>query len=269
MPAEELGPPHGRLTEHADDAPGPRQGYRVPHARAATGVGALYTPGTTVLIPDWRSCPAGVCRFSTTTSHSLGSNIPSAEGPLDEASTRVQAIHPSGLPLARHHSDGTSSSFGFPPSFAPRRPGARRRTSRVGTGHRARTRNNALRHRPSLQSNVVHSWCATSRRTDRWGTLAIGRRASPVRAHCETVCAGAIVRVQPKWGCASPHRSERAWLLRASSGNRADVSALRVSSSPRRRSRVAVSQRFRRIAAHRRTAGSRFVGARDRRCRRG
>ena len=29
-----------------------RRGYRVPHARAATGVGAPYTPRTTVLIPD-------------------------------------------------------------------------------------------------------------------------------------------------------------------------------------------------------------------------
>ena len=123
-----------------------------------------------MLTPDWRSCPAGARRFSTTTSHSLGSNIPSAEDPLDEASTRVQAIHPSGLPLARRRPDGTSSRFGFPPSFAPRRPGAGQRTSRVGTGHRARTQNNALRHRPSLQSNVVHSWCATSRRTDQGDT---------------------------------------------------------------------------------------------------
>ena len=46
------------------------------------------------------------------------------------------------------------SPSAFPPSFAPRRPGAGRRTSGAGTGHRARTRNNALRHRPSLQSSV-------------------------------------------------------------------------------------------------------------------
>jgi hypothetical protein len=65
IPGEELGPPHGRLTDPQTGV-GPRRGYRVPHARAATGVGALYTPGTTVLTPDWRSCPAGACRFSTT-----------------------------------------------------------------------------------------------------------------------------------------------------------------------------------------------------------
>ena len=59
--------------------------------------------------------------------------------PVDEASTRVQAIHPSGLPLAHRRPDGTSNSFGFPLSFAPRRPRAGQRTSRAGTGHRART----------------------------------------------------------------------------------------------------------------------------------
>jgi hypothetical protein len=32
-------------------ASGPRRGYHVPHARAATGEGALCTPGTTVLTP--------------------------------------------------------------------------------------------------------------------------------------------------------------------------------------------------------------------------
>jgi hypothetical protein len=44
---------------------GPRRGYRVPHARAMTGVGALYTPRTTVLAPIWGTSPAGVCRTST------------------------------------------------------------------------------------------------------------------------------------------------------------------------------------------------------------
>jgi hypothetical protein len=45
VPAEELSPPRGRPTrQHL--LPGPRRGSRVPHARAATGVGALYTPRT-------------------------------------------------------------------------------------------------------------------------------------------------------------------------------------------------------------------------------
>ena len=40
---------------------GPERGSCVPHTRAATGVGALYTPGTAVLIAtrgDYRPAPA-------------------------------------------------------------------------------------------------------------------------------------------------------------------------------------------------------------------
>ena len=49
----------GRLTGHATGEPGPRRGYRVPHARAATGVGALNTPRTAVLLPaEGRARPA-------------------------------------------------------------------------------------------------------------------------------------------------------------------------------------------------------------------
>jgi len=56
MPAEELRSPHGRLT---DPKAGPRRGYRFPHARAAAGVGASYTPRTAVLIPaEGRARPA-------------------------------------------------------------------------------------------------------------------------------------------------------------------------------------------------------------------
>ena len=50
IPAGGLGLPHGRLTGQ-DHPPGPRRGYRVPHARAATGVGAPYNPRTMVLSP--------------------------------------------------------------------------------------------------------------------------------------------------------------------------------------------------------------------------
>jgi hypothetical protein len=49
IPAGGLGLPCGRLTGRAA---GPRRGYRVPHARAATGEGAPYTPRTAVLFPD-------------------------------------------------------------------------------------------------------------------------------------------------------------------------------------------------------------------------
>ena len=83
----------------------------------------------------------------------LRSNTPPDGVPLDEASMRVQAIHPSGLPLACGNPDGTGA-LGLSPEL--RTPPTRSRTTHVGagTGHRARTWNNALRHRPSLQSCV-------------------------------------------------------------------------------------------------------------------
>ena len=168
VPAEGLGPPHGRLT-----GPDVRTSTGLPRsARTSCDRGGcpLY-PGDDGAHPGLRIVLSRRLPLHGGTSLVPGSNTPPAEVPLDEASTRVQAIHPSGLPLTRHHPDGTTSGFGFPPSFAPRRPGAGQRTSRVGTGHRARTWNNALRHRPSLQSNVVHSWRATSRRTDRCDSL--------------------------------------------------------------------------------------------------
>jgi hypothetical protein len=46
VPARELGFPHGWLTGPRS---GPGRGVRVPHVRAAIGVGALSTPGTAVL----------------------------------------------------------------------------------------------------------------------------------------------------------------------------------------------------------------------------
>ena len=65
---------------------------------------------------------AGVRRISAATSLHPASGTPPGRASHHEASTKVQAIHPSGLPLARRRPDGTSSRFGFPPSFAPRRP---------------------------------------------------------------------------------------------------------------------------------------------------
>ena len=44
---------------------GPRRGYRVPHARVATGLGALCTPGTTVLIPAGARPQPASAAFST------------------------------------------------------------------------------------------------------------------------------------------------------------------------------------------------------------
>ena len=85
IPAGELGLPHGWLT---GPNAGPRRGYRVPHARAASGVGALSTPRTTVLIPAKSSpCPAPAALLRPVLQPR--SSIPSCGALLDEASTRV------------------------------------------------------------------------------------------------------------------------------------------------------------------------------------
>jgi len=118
VPAGELGLPYGRLTGHKA---GPRRGCHVPHARAATGLGALCTPGTVVLIPADKGSSASTCRFSAASPCTplRASHLAGLE--LDEASTRVQAIHPSALPLTCGRRM-ERLPLGFPSSFEPHRP---------------------------------------------------------------------------------------------------------------------------------------------------
>lgn len=159
VPAGELGVPHGRLTGHGCPDPDGVSVFRTHELR----------PGWVPSIPRGRRCSPGPAALTgPRLPHHNGaslhpaSNIPSREAPLHEASTRVQAIHPSGLPLTHRRPDGTGSRFGFSSSFAPRR--YQRRTSRMGTGHRARTWTTltASAEPPILCS---HSKRATSRRT--------------------------------------------------------------------------------------------------------
>ena len=161
VPAGELGPPHGRLT---GQTAGPRRDYRVPHARAATGVGALYTPRTAVLIPDRADCPAGACR-STTASPST---------PLQHPTLRGSALR--GINEGSSNSPVRSSPRPRPPGWngpplelSPelRTPPTKSRTTHVEvrTGHRARTWNHTLNSHQSISNPVVHSTRATSRRT--------------------------------------------------------------------------------------------------------
>jgi hypothetical protein len=131
----------------------------------------------------------GACRSSAASPYTPLQH-PSREALLDEASTRVQAIHPSGLPLARDHPDGTGRRFGFPPGFAPRRPRAKRRTPRWGQANEhgpGTTRSTS--HQLILQS-VVHSQRATSRRTSRTNSRPVialpsanGGREGPALQH--------------------------------------------------------------------------------------
>jgi hypothetical protein len=127
MPAVGLGLPHGRLTGQRPRArPGPRRGYRVPHARAATGVGAPYTPRTAVLFPaEGRARPAPAARrrpvLITLLLH------PTDRAPLHEASTRVHAIHPSGLPRPVAAPGGTGRPWASPRASHPAVTGDARR----------------------------------------------------------------------------------------------------------------------------------------------
>jgi hypothetical protein len=103
-----------------DQGSGPRRGYRVPHARAAIGVGALCAPGTTVLFPDRGHFPAGACRFAAA-SPCTPPYFPSTEISLNEASTKGSHVFarpifprlwppgwngpPLGFPRASHPAD--------------------------------------------------------------------------------------------------------------------------------------------------------------------
>jgi hypothetical protein len=103
---------------HARGRIGPRRGFRVSHARATVGVGALSTPGTTVLLLTAVALrPASVA--SQRRVPAPRSSIPSCEALLDEASTKgssdfTRPIFPS--PVA---AGWNGSVLGFPPSFAP------------------------------------------------------------------------------------------------------------------------------------------------------
>ena len=122
---------------------GPRRGFPVPHTRAATGEGALYTPGTTVLTPTeatHRPAPAASQRPVPAPRHT----IPSTGFSLNEASTEgshkfARPVFPS--PVAARME---RAALGLSPGL--RTPPTKSRTTHagVGTGHRARTWNYAL-----------------------------------------------------------------------------------------------------------------------------
>jgi hypothetical protein len=87
-------------------------GFHLPHCEIRPGwVPSL--PRGRRCSPGQMPCPAVACRFSaaipcTPLPH------PTCEAPFYEASTRVHTIHPSGLPLACDHPDGTGRPWAFP-----------------------------------------------------------------------------------------------------------------------------------------------------------
>ena len=118
----------------------------------------LYTPGTTVLTPT-EATTGRAPAASQRPVPGPRSGVPSRGALHDEASTRVQAIHPSDFPLACGRPDGTGRPRALPLGFATR---SRTTHARVGTGHRARTWDYTLNSHQSISNPVVHSLCATS-----------------------------------------------------------------------------------------------------------
>jgi len=153
-------------------------------------------------------------------------DVPSRRLPLHGGSSfnPAPASHLAGVCLTRHQRGFKQFSrpvfpspvaarmerepLGFPSSFAPRR--YRQRTSRVGTGHRARARNYQLNITLGLILRpVVHSFRATSRRTVHCDSLdqrdtqrrtrskpSVGRCGSPFapsRAVLRSACRSAAL----------------------------------------------------------------------------
>src|SRR3982074_1783657 len=127
---------------------GPRRGYHVPHARAATGEGALWTPGTTVLTPTEATSgrtPAASQRpvpAPRRTSHRQGSRLTRHQRGFKQF---ARPVFPAPVAARRER-----AALGLPPGFAPRRPRAGRRTPGSGTGHRTRTWNYTLNSHQSI-----------------------------------------------------------------------------------------------------------------------
>jgi hypothetical protein len=182
-------------------------GYRVPHARAATGVGALYTPRTAVLIPADRGCrPAPAASQRPVPAPGvrpigLGSRITRHQRGFK------QFTRP-GLPQACGRPDGTSSPWADASGFVPRRPKAD--NARQG-GDRPSSTNLELplNSHPSISNPILHSMRATSRRTPRLRSPGrrdlLGRLDVPATAR---VGGGTLARVRGP--VADAHGSARA-----------------------------------------------------------
>ena len=112
FPPRNWASPHGRPTG-PDQPPGPRRGYRVPHARAATGVGAPYNPRTSGAHPAGsppRPAPAASQRPVPKPRH----DIPPREALLHGPSTGVHSRSPVRSSPRPRPRDGTGSASASP-----------------------------------------------------------------------------------------------------------------------------------------------------------
>lgn len=121
---------------------GPRQGFHVPHARAATGVGASSIPGTTVLIPAGRPpqpAPAAPPRRVP----APRSNNPSTGLPITRHQRRFTQFTRPVCPSPVTHRMERQSPWAFPRASHPADQKPETHVG-AGPGHRARTWNYAL-----------------------------------------------------------------------------------------------------------------------------
>ena len=97
---------------------GPRRGYRVPHARATTGVGAPYTPRTAVLLPAKTTAqPAPAASQRPVLAPSYG--IPSAGLCFTRHQRGFTQFTRPVIPLACGRPDGTGRPWAFPRASNP------------------------------------------------------------------------------------------------------------------------------------------------------
>ena len=130
---------------------GPRRGFRVSHARAAIGVGALSTPGTTVLILTGvahRPASAASQRHVPTPRHSIPSIRGSASRSINQGFKTISPVRSS---PRLWHPDGAGALGLEPRASHPALTGDARRG---GDRPSSTSLKHDLRHRPSLQSCV-------------------------------------------------------------------------------------------------------------------
>jgi hypothetical protein len=147
VPAGELSSPRGRLTGRPGGTGGPRRGFHVSHAQAATGVGALYIPGTTVLTRaghDHQLASAASQRLVPAPRH----NHHPCEALLDETSTKgssdfTRPVFPSPVTPGWN-----GRPWAFPRASHPTLTGDARRG---GDRPSSTSLKHALRHQPNLQ----------------------------------------------------------------------------------------------------------------------
>ncbi len=139
-------PPRDRLSSRSAHRPtrvGPRRGYRVPHARAATGVGAPYNPRTSGAHPAGsppRPAPAASQRPVPKPRH----DIPSCEALLHGPSTGVYSRSPVRSSPRPRRRDGTSGASASPRASHP-----------AVTGNARQGQGQAIEHGPGTTTQLT------------------------------------------------------------------------------------------------------------------